>query len=62
LRYRKCAFITDGYGGGYAAIEYRNTVKAVPKDPAAHWKLAKASLEATDIRTGFSELQKGVKR
>ena len=43
-----------------AAIEYRNAVKAVPKDPAAHWKLAKASLEAKDIRTGFAELQKTV--
>jgi len=43
-----------------AAIEYRNAVKAVPKDAAAHWKLAKASLEAKDIRTGFAELQKTV--
>src|SRR5512141_1536880 len=43
-----------------AAIEYRNAVKAVPKDPAAHWKLAKASLEAKDIRTAFVELQKTV--
>ena len=43
-----------------AVIEYRNAVKAVPKDPAAHWKLAKASLEAKDIRTGFAELQKTV--
>jgi tetratricopeptide (TPR) repeat protein len=43
-----------------AVIEYRNAVKAVPKDPAAHWKLAKASLEARDIRTAFAELQKTV--
>lgn len=43
-----------------AVIEYRNAVKAVPKDPAAHWKLAKASLEAKDIRTAFAELQKAV--
>src|SRR5512140_572409 len=43
-----------------AAIEYRNAAKAVPKDPAAHWKLAKASLEAKDIRTAFAELQKTV--
>lgn len=43
-----------------AVIEYRNAVKAVPKDPAAHWKLAKASLEAKDIRTAFAELQKTV--
>src|SRR5660397_180587 len=43
-----------------AVIEYRNAVKAVPKDPAAHWKLAKASIEAKDIRTGFAELQKTV--
>ena len=43
-----------------AVIEYKNAVKAVPKDPAAHWKLAKASLEAKDIRTTFAELQKTV--
>ncbi len=43
-----------------AVIEYRNAVKAVPKDPAAHWKLAKASIEAKDIRTAFGELQKTV--
>ena len=41
-----------------AAIEYRNAVKAVPKDSAVHWKLAKASIEAKDIRTAFIELQK----
>jgi len=41
-----------------AVIEYRNAAKAVPKDPAAHWKLAKASIEAKDIRTAFVELQK----
>jgi len=43
-----------------AVIEYKNAVKAVPKDPAAHWKLAKASIEAKDIRTAFAELQKTV--
>jgi tetratricopeptide (TPR) repeat protein len=43
-----------------AAIEYRNAVKADPKDPSAHWKLAKASIEAKDIRTAFAELQKTV--
>ncbi|MBF8259872.1 MAG: conserved protein of unknown function, TPR-like [Actinobacteria bacterium] len=43
-----------------AVIEYKNAVKAVPKDSAAHWKLAKASLEAKDLRTAFSELQKTV--
>jgi tetratricopeptide (TPR) repeat protein len=43
-----------------AVIEYKNAVKAVPKDPAAHWKLAKASIEAKDIRTGFAEMQKTV--
>ena len=43
-----------------AVIEYRNAVKAVPKDPAAHWKLAKASIETKDIRTAFAELQKTV--
>jgi len=43
-----------------AVIEYRNAVKAVPKDAAAHWKLAKASIEAKDIRTAFAELQKTV--
>jgi len=43
-----------------AAIEYRNAVKAVPKDAAAHWKLAKASIEAKDLRTAFAELQKTV--
>ena len=43
-----------------AAIEYRNAVKAVPKDPAAHWKLAKASIEAKDIRTAFVEVQSAV--
>lgn len=43
-----------------AVIEYKNAVKAVPKDSTAHWKLAKASLEAKDIRTAFAELQKTV--
>src|SRR3990172_3498549 len=43
-----------------AVIEYKNAVKAVPKDSAAHWKLAKASIEAKDLRTAFSELQKTV--
>ena len=43
-----------------AVIEYKNAVKAVPKDAAAHWKLAKAALEAKDIRTAFQELQKTV--
>jgi tetratricopeptide (TPR) repeat protein len=43
-----------------AVIEYRNAVKAVPKDPAAHWKLAKAAIEAKDIRTAFAELQNTV--
>src|SRR5512141_2148192 len=43
-----------------AVIEYRNAVKAVPNDPAVHWKLAKASIEAKDIRTAFAELQKTV--
>jgi tetratricopeptide (TPR) repeat protein len=43
-----------------AVIEYKNAVKAVPEDPAAHLKLAKASIEAKDIRTGFAELQKTV--
>src|SRR5512143_3526015 len=43
-----------------AAIEYKNAVKAAPKDSAAHWKLAKASLEAKDIRTAFTELQRTV--
>ena len=43
-----------------AVIEYKNAVKAAPKDPAAHWKLAKASLEAKDLRTAFAELQKTV--
>ena len=43
-----------------AVIEYKNAVKAVPKDPIAHLKLAKASLEAKDIRTAFAELQKTV--
>src|SRR5512135_3096158 len=44
-----------------AAIEYKNAVKAVPTDPAAHWKLAKASIETKDIRTAFVELQETVK-
>lgn len=43
-----------------AVIEYKNAVKAVPKDPAAHWKLAKASIEAKDLRTAFEEVQKAV--
>ncbi|GAB4243409.1 MAG: hypothetical protein OHK0028_21900 [Deltaproteobacteria bacterium] len=43
-----------------AVIEYKNAVKAAPKDPAAHWKLAKASLDAKDVRTAYSELQKTV--
>ena len=43
-----------------AVIEYKNAVQAVPKDAAAHWKLAKALLEAKDLRTAFAELQKTV--
>jgi tetratricopeptide (TPR) repeat protein len=43
-----------------AVIEYRNAVKAAPKNSTAHWKLAKTSLEARDIRTAFAELQKTV--
>jgi tetratricopeptide (TPR) repeat protein len=43
-----------------AVIEYKNAVKAVPKDPGAHWKLANAALEARDIRTAFQELLKTV--
>ncbi len=43
-----------------AVIEYKNAVKAAPKDPAAHWKLAKASIESKDVRTAFQELQKTV--
>lgn len=43
-----------------AVIEYKNAVKAVPKDAAAHWKLANASLKEKDIRTAFTELQKAV--
>ena len=43
-----------------AVIEYKNAVKAVPQDSAAHWKLAKASIEAKDIRTAFAELTKTV--
>lgn len=43
-----------------AVIEYRNAVKAVPTDAAAHWKLAKAALETKDIRTAFAELLKTV--
>lgn len=43
-----------------AVIEYRNAVKAAPKDPAAHWKLAKAAIDAKDIRTAFAELRKTV--
>ncbi|RJP24777.1 MAG: hypothetical protein C4529_02190 [Deltaproteobacteria bacterium] len=43
-----------------AVIEYKNAVKAVPKDTTARWKLAKASLEAKDVRTAFTELQKTV--
>jgi tetratricopeptide (TPR) repeat protein len=43
-----------------AVIEFKNAVKAVPKDPQAHWKLAQASLEAKDIRAAFTELQKTV--
>jgi tetratricopeptide (TPR) repeat protein len=43
-----------------AAIEYRNAVKAVPKDAGAHWKLAKVSLATRDYRTAFQELQRTV--
>jgi len=43
-----------------AVIEYRNAVKAVPRDPEAHWKLAKASIEAKEITTAFAALQKTV--
>ena len=43
-----------------AVIEYKNAVKAVPQDSAAHWKLAKASIEAKDIRMAFAELTKTV--
>jgi tetratricopeptide (TPR) repeat protein len=43
-----------------AVIEYKNAVKAGPKDAAIRWKLAKAALDAKDIRTAFQELQKAV--
>jgi tetratricopeptide (TPR) repeat protein len=43
-----------------AVIEYRNAVKAVPKDANAHWKLAKAALATKDIRTAYWELRKVV--
>ena len=43
-----------------AVIEYKNAVKAGPKDAALRFKLAKAALEAKDIRTAFQELQKAV--
>ena len=43
-----------------AVIEYKNAVKAGPKDAALRWKLAKAALDAKDIRTAFQELQKAV--
>ncbi|TFG61297.1 MAG: tetratricopeptide repeat protein [Deltaproteobacteria bacterium] len=43
-----------------AVIEYKNAVKAVPKDSGAHWKLAKAAIEAKDVQTAFAELQETV--
>ncbi|HEX9158375.1 MAG TPA: tetratricopeptide repeat protein, partial [Syntrophales bacterium] len=43
-----------------AVIEYKNAVKAGPKDAALRFKLAKAALEAKDARTAFQELQKTV--
>ena len=41
-----------------AVIEYKNAVKADPKDASLRWKLAKAALEAKDGRTAYAELQK----
>jgi len=43
-----------------AVIEYKNAVKAGPKDAALRFKLAKAALEARDFPTAFQELQKTV--
>src|SRR3990170_4437930 len=43
-----------------AVIEYRNAVKATPQDAALRWKLARTALEAKDIRTAYTELQKTV--
>src|SRR4030065_1833356 len=43
-----------------AVIEYRNAVKATPKDAALRWKLAKTAIQANAIRTAYTELQKTV--
>jgi tetratricopeptide (TPR) repeat protein len=43
-----------------AVIEYKNAVKAGPKDAALHYKLAKAALEAREFPTAYQELQKTV--
>jgi Flp pilus assembly protein TadD len=43
-----------------AVIEYKNAVKAGPKDAALRFKLAKSALEARDFPTAFQELQKAV--
>src|SRR4030066_1024426 len=43
-----------------AVIEYKNAVKAAPKDSSLRMKLAKAALEARNINTAYEELQKAV--
>src|SRR3989304_2246197 len=43
-----------------AVIEYKNAVKAGPKDAPLHFKLAKAALESKDLRTAFQEFQRVV--
>src|SRR4030067_1113292 len=45
-----------------AVIEYKNAVKAAPKDSSLRLKLAKAALEAKNINTAYEELQKAVER
>lgn len=41
-----------------AVVEYRTAVKARPGDGKMHWKLARAALEAKDLRTAYAELKK----
>src|SRR3989337_3927800 len=43
-----------------AVIEYKNAVKAAPKDSSLRLKLAKAALEAKNINTAYEELTNAV--
>jgi tetratricopeptide (TPR) repeat protein len=41
-----------------AALEFKNAIQAMPKDPEAHYQLALAYLDRKDYRSGIAELRK----